>query len=249
MIPPSRGQREPLLKKPWVKWTAGSVRYLFLAACLLASSYGGAEPAQDFRLWGNITAITSLGALDPRLERFHWWMEGQGRFRDSGEVLDQGILRTGLGYALTDRTSAWIGYAYIPSLPQVGETLDEHRLWQQLAWSGSTFLGDLTSRTRLEQRFLEETNETAWRLRELIRLAWPVLRPFPLSLVLWNEVFVHLNSPAIGSGFDQNRAFAGYGYSLTKHVRAEIGYLNQFIATEPDDRLNHILSLSLFLNF
>jgi hypothetical protein len=86
--------------------------------CLLAANPAAAGTVEDFRIWGNVTAIAKLGSLDPRLDKWRWWMEGQGRFRDAGDALDQGLVRTGLGYALTDRASVWLGYAHIATFPE-----------------------------------------------------------------------------------------------------------------------------------
>ena len=223
-----------------------------VALCLLLSSQCAAAGTQeDFRVWSNLTAITNLGSLNPDLSRWRWWLEGQGRFRESGGVPDQGLARTGLGYALAENVSVWLGYAYIAGFPDAGGTDDEHRLWQQLTWSASRPWGDVSSRARLEQRFLEGVDEAGWRFREQLRFSRPVIQGGPLSYVAWDEVFIHLNtvSPSIRSGFDQNRGFAGFGYAFNKEARAELGYLNQFIATQARDRMNHILSLSLFLTF
>ncbi|NIO04570.1 MAG: DUF2490 domain-containing protein [Proteobacteria bacterium] len=70
----------------------------------------------------------------------------------------------------------------------------------------------------------------------------------------YDEVFLNLNSTDWGadSGFDQNRVFAGFGWHFgpSRHIRAAIGYLNQFVhKTSADDEINHILSINLLLNF
>jgi hypothetical protein len=218
---------------------------------LAALPWYAAGAEEDFRAWGNVTAIGNLGALDPALARWRGWLEGQGRFRESAGAPDQAIARAGLGYAFAEGAAAWLGYAYVAGFTEAGATHDEHRLWQQLTWSESGAWADFSSRARLEQRFLERAGDTAWRFRELVRLSRPVIPDGPLSYVVWDEVFFHLNtvSPSIRGGFDQNRGFVGFGYALTREARAELGYLNQFISTQATDRMNHILSLTLFLNF
>lgn len=241
-----------------------SLGLVLLIASLLISGSANAQTVDDFRVWGNVTAVTQLDALHPRLQRFYGWFEGQGRFRDGLDALDQGMARTGLGYELTDHTSLWLGYAYIPTRPRGQETLDEHRLWQQLLWTDQAGPVTVTSRTRLEQRFIETEPATGWRFREFIRFAWPPLLAYgiakehpeypealrTLSLVGWNEIFLRLNSTRhYASGLDQNRAFLGIGSKLNQYTRVEIGYLNQFIDSSPNNQMNHILSLNLFLNF
>ena len=74
-----------------------------------------------------------------------------------------------------------------------------------------------------------------------------------LTLVAWDEVFIHLNSTDFGarSGFNQNRVFVGFGFKwdpTTPTSRVEIGYLNQYINIGAcPDRSNHILAVNFFL--
>ncbi len=228
---------------------------LVLSALLLLvtpSKIGQAETRHDFRLWTNVTAVTDLGHLSSRLTRWRLWTEVQNRFRDlaKDEDLDQLLVRSGLGYELAKDLSVWLGYGYIPVFAEAGKVVNEHRLWQQLLWSSEFDRFSFTSRSRLEQRFIEGAGVTAWRYRQFVRLAHPLARPLPLSLVLWDEAFVHLNSasPTIQTGLDQNRIFAGLGWQVTQPARIEIGYLNQFIDTPSLNRIHHIFSLNLFLN-
>jgi len=106
-------------------------------------------------------------------------------------------------------------------------------------------------RTRLEQRFIENVDQTAWRIRQFIR-AHHNLPALPrLTLVGWDEIFVNFNDTNLGpqSGFDQNRAFVGIGVKPrpTSRWRTEIGYLNQTVRVESaGSRVNHILSVNFF---
>ena len=238
--------------------TRSKIRALLTACLLPAATVSPAHAQEDFRIWENITGIVNLGSVDKRLDKWRWWVEGQGRFRDSGRAADQGLARTGLGYQLTEKASIWLGFAYVGTYPQGRKNFDEYRIWQQLLLTDKTSFGDLTSRTRLEQRFIEDINPVEWRFREFVRFSRPIYEGSPISLVLWDEVFVRLNSTNAQNrfGFDQNRGFAGLGYTFSKQVRVEVGYMNQFILTRTvsrreqrfDQRMNHILSISMFLN-
>jgi hypothetical protein len=69
-----------------------------------------------------------------------------------------------------------------------------------------------------------------------------------------DEVLLNLNDTDWGadSGFSQNRAFAGFGWSFDpgRRIRTAIGYLNQFIhRRSADDAMNHILSINISMNF
>jgi hypothetical protein len=76
-----------------------------------ASSSALAETVDDFRIWGNVTARGNFGSIDPGLKQWRWWAEVQPRTRESGKEMDQLLIRPGVGYALTDRSTVWIGYA------------------------------------------------------------------------------------------------------------------------------------------
>jgi hypothetical protein len=224
------------------------------AMCLtLFHAASAAEPPfrQDFQTWTNITANGSFGLLDPGLGKFRFWLEGQGRFGNDSTTLSQGILRPGLGYSLADNLSVWLGYAVIPTMePFSAVSFNENRIWQQVLWTPQTAIGPITSRTRFEQRFTRAP-DVSYRLRQMVRLAYPLDFAPGFMLVGWEELFLNINSTgAITAGFDQNRVFLGVGYAIDENLRTEIGYMNQYIYRDTtEDLMTHVLSLSLFLNY
>jgi Protein of unknown function (DUF2490) len=213
-----------------------------------------ASTAEDFQTWGNITATGSLGIFNPNLQQIKYWLEGQGRFGNDTSVLSQGMARLGLGYAVTNEFSVWAGYAFIPTdEPFTTKAFDEHRIWQQALWSHQFDFGTVTSRSRLEQRFLDGDSDVAWRYRQLLKVAIPFSFAPDFSFVLTDEYFVHLNTTqrrVLDNGFDQNRVFAGIGYNFTKNIKTEVGYMNQYIRRYNNpDRMSNILSLNIYLNY
>lgn len=222
-----------------------------LSLMLCVSSNAGAELADDFRIWGNVTARGNFGGIDPSLKPFRWLMEVQPRSREEGEEMDQLLIRPGIGYAVTDHSSVWLGYAHVINFPAAGDNIHEDRFWQQYMWKGQTPIGEFTSRSRFEQRWQTNGGETGGRFRQMFKLSWPLPFYQSVSLVGWDEFFVHLNDTNWGArqGFDQNRGFAGVGYRVLPPVLVEIGYMNQYINRSTIDSLNHILSLNLFLDF
>lgn len=164
------------------------------------------------------------------------------------------LVRPGIGYALTDRSTVFVGYAHVTNYPPIGGLVQENRIWQQYQWSGPTPLGAFTTRSRLEERWQENGSDTGARFRELLKFNWPFSFHPAASFVLQDEMFVHLVStdwapPTAKRGFDQNRAFAGIGYRWNSNVVTEFGYMNQYINTTTTDRMNHIVSLNVFLDF
>lgn len=240
---------------------------LYLAITIVACSLmpvavpaAWAELQDDAGIWGAALARGNFGYVDPDLKRWLWWMEGQARFREccnSEFTLNQSLIRPGLGYALTDRSSVWMGYGRVGNSSPNHTDIQEDRIWQQYIWSGPTPFGTFTSRSRLEQRWQANGSDMSSRIRQFFKFSTPI--PFypTLNFVVWDEVFVNLYDTDWGpqlksqQGFDQNRGFVGVGYRISPEVMTEIGYMNQYIQTHSaaNDRVNHVLSMWLFFDF
>ncbi len=222
----------------------------FCLVLLLACA--NAHASEDWHTWGAIVATGDLGGADSKLR---YWLEGQGRFNDDSSRFNQGILRGALGLDVAPRATVWAGYAFIPSDPQNRrDDIVEHRAWQQLTWSAAQPVAGfaLATRTRLEQRTIEDADDTGWRFRQLVKLTRPLGAGGATYWSLWNELFVNFNDTDWGAdgGIDQNRVFAGIGVNLTASAKAEVGYLNQFVRrANRDDAHNHIFSLTLLLAY
>jgi hypothetical protein len=215
---------------------------LLALACLPAH----AETDEDGRLWINLSAQGEVSG------NWGWYFEVQPRWREEGEQFDQLLVRPAISYRLDQRSSLWLGYGRVVSHPAAGGTVDEDRLWQQLLHQFSPWHGvTLSSRTRLEQRWVESGEETGYRLRQMLRATHPLPGVENASVVLWDEVFLNANDTDWGarSGFDQNRFFAGLGYAFTPHAKAEAGYLNQYVNTAATDRMHHVLSVAVNYKF
>lgn len=233
----------------------GSATQVRSVTCLLLASLAAptlANPDEDQQTWGAVFNTGHLSALHPKAR---FWLEGQGRFGDDTSRFSQGILRAGLGWAVSEHWVLWGGYAWIPSDPPgPSNGTREHRLWQQAMGNGGVPASRLNwvARTRLEQRWLEHADDTGWRLRQFAKLTHPLTSGGRVYASVWDEVFFALNATDWGAraGLDQNRAFAGFGVRLGKGVSTEVGYLHQYVfrASRPDAS-NHILSLNLFVNW
>ena len=221
-----------------------------LSLALAASA--SADPSKNAGGWIMGMGSGDLSVVDPGLERVRWWLDIQGRFRDDTDGFAQSLVRPGLGYAVRDRVSLWLGYAHIRTEPKSGRNSDEHRIWQQLLWA-PTF-GDIgfQSRTRLEQRFVSTGDDTGWRFREFVKLSRAFSFEPRLALVGYDEIFVDLNDTDAGqdAGFAQNRAFVGLAWRFDEDGRfvVELGYLNQFIDVRSGrNTMNHLVSVNLFV--
>ncbi len=232
-------------------------RSIAIAFCLsviqLLTFPSRALEAQTIRDSGQWLALFANGDLDlaNTSDQFKWWFDGHTRFFDDSGGFGQSIVRPGIGYALGDRATVWGGYGWIRTSPGSNADFDEHRIWQQITWSEPLDPATLGLRSRLEQRFLETGSDTGWRFRQLVSLRRPLQCAPRLSLVVWDEFFIHLNDTDWGAdgGFDQNRLFVGFGFKRdpASRNRVEVGYLNQQIdRSAGNDLANHVLSINFY---
>jgi hypothetical protein len=194
----------------------------------------------------------SLKALHPSLEKGRIWLEGQSRFDDNWNHWYQGAVRAAVGYSLSDRATIWAGYTWVPT-QNIGKSyVSEQDVWPAFRYVMSTSIGTLSFRTLLESNFLQG-DDVRFRPRQMIRLMHPLELEPRLSLIAWDEFFIRVNSTKFGgqSGFDQNRVFAGLGWSFNNNFRAEAGYLNQYVddLTHTNNTMRHLVMGSLFINF
>jgi hypothetical protein len=204
-----------------------------------------AQTHDEFQLWTAAFATAELGG--PELPRAVLWLDVHAR---RGEVGTVHIVRPGVGLRLADFASVWLGYAWAPVFRDGGDTMHEHRAWQQLLLQHQTsYRLSLQSRTRLEQRLSDAGSDLGLRVRQLVRAAWQPDAGVPLGAVFWDEVFVGLNETDWGapSGFDQNRLFIGPSLHAAHWLRVEIGYSSVFVMRAAGDTLAHVLALNLYL--
>lgn len=223
-----------------------------IAVGTLALSCASAAPAfasdEDEQIWASVTATTAVSkTVDATLEV-------HGRQTDDVSRLGQVLVRPSLTLKLGNGWSAAVGYAYAHTRFAGTVANDEHRAWQQVAY---TFRQDpetglaVTGRTRMEQRFRPDASGTGWRLRQQLRAQIPFSSATRVRAVVWNETFVGLNTTEWDRhpGVDQVRTFVGVSVPVAKGISAEPGYLNQTIFRIGPDRINHILAVNLFARF
>lgn len=232
------------------------VSSLFLAAALAAGPLR-ADPAagdvdQDSVAWAAWVAQGDLSFIDPDWTRGRFLFDAQLRWREDISTHEMSLLRPGVGYALSDRWTAHLGYAWIQTYPDSGIRL-EHRPWEQLQWRDALGAWTGISRSRLEHRFFEGEDDVGNRFRQMFRGTCPLVGPPSPYLALSDELFFDLDDTSWGqrTGMRQNRAFAGIGWFLDekRQIAIEVGYLNQWLDRPGSDRMNHVLAVTLFTNF
>lgn len=212
------------------------------------------ELLQDAGSWLQIVGEGSLNVVDPSLDKGRIWLEGQSRWDDNWDHWYQGAARIAFGYSLSDRATIWAGYTWVPT-QNVGKPYKSQQdVWPAFRYNLPTRLGTLTFRTMIEGNFIPGNgNEVRIHPRQMIRFMHPLEFDPCLSIITWDEIIFRVNSTTAGgqSGFDQNRAFAGLGWTFNKSFRAEAGYLNQYLddAIHTNNTMHHLILGSLFINF
>lgn len=230
-----------------------ALNLLALSAALFAAGPARAgDPREGSQIWVAALAQGDLAFIHPKLDRLRSWIELQGRWRGFGQSYELGMLpRVGLGYAITDRVTLTAGFAVIETDPARAKPFTELRPWQQLVWNVPIGGFAFQSRTRLEQRILEQN--LGWRLRQLVRMNAPLPGTDRVYFAFFDELLFDLDDTTWGQrrGFRQNRLFAGPGFRLDADRRfvLEAGYQNQWIDRRREDRSNHVLLMTLFLNY
>ena len=224
------------------------MRRLILSLSALASCLGApahAETSQDEQFWLN---LTSMGSIKDDLVYF---AEIQPRVGDGISRIDQALFRGAMGWKFSPSVTLYQGFAHIVVPVESGKDVNEERSFQQINWTlGKPWAGELSTRTRLEQRWRSDGDDMGWRLREMLRYEKP-LNPGSdaLNALVYAEGFVALNDTDWGvrGGFDQLRSFIGAEVGLPGASTLEVGYLNQVINQRGGDtRVNHVASVTLF---
>lgn len=219
-------------------------------ACLLAVGptsqvQAGSSVNQDFRLWSPVYLTVPLSSS------FIGYMEVNPRFGDDVSELDQLFFRPALGYKLTDHLSIWQGYAWIGSYQP--RFTGEHRSFQQVIYSRKFSFFKMLSRSRLEERIIDRADGTAMRARTLLRADFPIPQAPNWAIVVYDEIFVNLNSVGHGpeAGLDQNRFFLGMNHRLTQYLNMDLGYQMQALNNGQSgliNQINHVILLQMFIN-
>lgn len=181
-------------------------------------------------------------------EKFNVHHEVQYRNYNVVGDLEQLLLRTGLGYNLTENNNnILLGYGFILSENYLGESdekasVNEHRIYQQFITKQAFGRINLQHRYRFEQRWVEE--DFKMRFRYFLSTNIPVnnkeLIEKTVYFSAYNELFINSKS----SVFDRNRLYGGLGYKLSNNLKFELGYMNQFFENAGRDQMNVIAFFS-----
>lgn len=220
----------------------GRLAGILLPLAMVAVSTGAsARETHDEQMWVNVTGMGSIGNIA-------YFAEIQPRIGRGVSRLDQLLIRPAIGVKLSDTLSIYQGYARVRTPVDTGPDTVEDRSFQQISWK----LGKrLSSRTRLEQRWLSTGSDMGWRLRQMLRFAQPLSdTKGSVAALGYIEGFAALNDTDWGArrGLDRVRSFIGAEVPVGGMSTLEIGYLNQTVnQASRSDTMDHVASISLFL--
>lgn len=166
--------------------------------------------------------------------RWNWHNEVQYRNYNFAGDLEQLLLRTGIGYNLSENNNnLLLGYAYIHSEPYVAGTddkleTDEHRIFQQFITKQQFGRINIQHRYRVEERFVKD--DFKLRLRYFLSLNIPInkkeMEKNAIYASAYNEIFLNTEQ----NQFDRNRLYGGIGYCFNKSIKVEAGIMSQMMA-------------------
>lgn len=163
--------------------------------------------------------------------RWNWQNELQYRNYNFAGDLEQLLVRTGIGYNLSENNNnLLLGYSYIHSEPYIAGTdeklnTNEHRIFQQFITKQQFGRVILQHRYRFEQRFVED--DFKMRIRYFLSLNFPINKKLmdknAIYVSAYNEIFINTES----SYFDRDRIYGGLGYCFSKSLKMEAGIMAQ----------------------
>ncbi len=164
-------------------------------------------------------------------KKWNWHNEVQYRNYNFAGDTQQLLLRTGIGYNLTENNNnILLGYGFINSQNYIPGTDDkaqnnEHRIYQQFITRQNFGRFYLQHRYRVEERFLEDDFKMRFRyfLALNVPLNKPKLEDNAFYISAYNEIFLNADSPV----FDRNRLYGALGYVINKNFRVEAGFMRQ----------------------
>ena len=165
--------------------------------------------------------------------RWNFHNEVQYRNYNFAGDLEQLLIRTGIGYNLTENNNnILLGYAFVHSEPYILGTddklkTDEHRIFEQFITKQQFGRVHIQHRYRFEQRFIEDIFKM--RLRYFLSFNVPINKKAmdknAVYVSAYNELFINTEA----NYFDRNRIYGGLGYCFNKNLKMEVGVMSQIL--------------------
>jgi hypothetical protein len=196
----------------------------------------------DEQLWLQTNAVTSLS------ENAKVTLEGVGRFSDRAGGFFHYEIGGMIGFTVAKGVELAGGYRHVQDYDHGAAKPGEERTRQQVTVALG---GGFATRLRVEQRFQESGREVGLRIRPSLRFSLP-LGEKGVALFANHEAFINLNTTAWGQarGYERMRNAVGVTVPLSKKLKGDVGYLNQyrFGRGGARDQMDHAATFALTLN-
>jgi Protein of unknown function (DUF2490) len=178
-------------------------------------------------------------------QKLNWHNEVQYRSYDFVADTNQLLLRTGIGYNLTENNNnLLLGYGFINTqkyAPNSDEktSFNEHRLYQQFITKQNFDRFFIQHRYRIEERFLPVDFQLRFRyfLGVNIPLNKKTMEQNAVYLSSYNEIFINVEKPL----FDRNRLYGALGYVINKNFKVEAGFMAQTLENSNRNQFQIVL--------
>ena len=185
---------------------------------LAAATPAAAQTDIDRRVWTAVSVQGQMGA------KWRWSSDSLVRATDGAGTLDIVGERVTVTRSITSHSSAGLGYAWAAGVFH-GRFLQEHRIVEQYTWSGQGRVR-VSLRSRLEESFLTGDDVMRLRVRQRVRVVWPLMTKGRLQGVASEELFLQgSDTTRLPRDMDSNEAFVGVARRLTPRSGLEIGYM------------------------
>lgn len=212
---------------------------------LLVTNFANAQKS-EIGNWFNYSGNQKIN------NKFSCWNEVQYRNYNFIGDLQQLLLRTGIGYNLTENNNTvLLGYAFINSQKYLSNSnsktgSNEHRIYQQFVTRQNFGRVFIQHRYRIEERFLSD--ELQIRFRYFLSFNIPInnntMAEKTIYASAYNEIFLN----AQNSIFDRNRLYGALGYVINKNLRIELGYMAQTLENTNRNQFQIVLFNNFSLN-
>jgi hypothetical protein len=163
--------------------------------------------------WNYVDFIVPLKFLHPKL----FFTESiSPRLKDNLSQMDVVVLRSQLGYKVTDDLVLSLGHDWRRRFNTLGDY--ENRIWQQLEYRKNFGKHNFSSRLRFEERMISNHN---FRLRLRPRIAYGYQITEKLSVELSDEM---LFSFIENNNFEQNRILLNFRKIINDNFSVNLGY-------------------------
>ncbi|MDO7876581.1 DUF2490 domain-containing protein [Hymenobacter sp. ASUV-10] len=206
---------------------------LLLALVGAAPSARAQAPLNPVQPWGSWVILT---AQLPGSTEHRWggYVEAQGRSNALARQFFYYELKGGVSFDIDPNFTFLVGGGRYSTSDykdlDAGPLNTEKRLWEQLVLTQYSKRLKLEHRYRIEQRwfsFRDDSSSFRQRFRYRLNAFFPLnkktITTGTLFLSAYDEIFLNPRGPV----FERNRVYGGVGYQFTKHLIAQLGYVNQ----------------------